>query len=229
MASILTLCPLVVVANTAVVPVSKGEGWERTFHQKFVKQGEQGGIDILFLGDSITQYWGDPNRGLPVWEKEFARENAANFGINGDRIQHVLWRLAHGEGQGFSPKVIVLLLGTNNTTPRNTTSEVVDGLAAVLDRLKEGFPEAKVLLLGILPRGASDDPKRAQIIEINRELTKMADGKRVRFLDIGSRFLDQAGAIPVELMPDGLHPSLEGYEIMAEAIREPIRELRNGS
>ncbi len=215
------LVPLSALANTALAPVPKATA----FHERFVAEARQGGIDLLFLGDSITQYWGDPGRGLPVWQKEFGQMRAANFGINGDRIQHVLWRLQNGEGTGFSPKLVVLLLGTNNTTPRNTAAEVIAGLAAVVTELKKDFPQAKILLLGILPRGKKDDPKRVQIVEINRALAGWEEPGRFRFLDIGGQFLDANGEIPVDLMPDGLHPNLKGYEIFANAIREPVRQL----
>lgn len=209
------------LANTALIPTPKATA----FHERFVEEAKRGGIDILFLGDSITQYWGDPGRGLPVWQREFGQMRAANFGINGDRIQNVLWRLQNGEGQGFSPKLVVLLLGTNNTTPRNTTPEIIEGLAAVVAELKKDFPQAKILLLGILPRGSKDDPKRAQIAEINQALAKWEEPGRLKFLDIGGRFLDASGEIPPDVMPDGLHPNLKGYEIFAEAIREPVRQL----
>ncbi len=208
-------------ANTAIVPVPKAPA----FHERFVAEAKKGGIDVLFLGDSITQYWKDPERGLPVWEREFSAMRAANFGINGDRIQNVLWRLQNGEGQGFSPKLVVLLLGTNNTAPRNTAAEVVEGLAAVVAELEKDFPDAKILLLGILPRGPKDDPKRIQIAEINRALAQWEKPGRLHFLDIGGSFLDASGGIPADIMPDGLHPSLKGYEIFAEAIREPVRQM----
>ena len=208
-------------ANTTLVPVERAA----TFHERFVAEAKEGGIDILFIGDSITQYWGDPSRGLSVWRREFGSMKAANFGINGDRIQNVLWRLQNGEGQGFSPKLVVLLLGTNNTVPRNTAAEVIEGLAAVVAELKKDFPQAKVLLLGILPRGAKDDPKRAQIAEINRALAKWEEPGRLRFMDIGSKFLDALGEISPDIMPDLLHPNLKGYEIFAEAIRDPIRQM----
>lgn len=215
------LSPDLGLANSALVPVPKATA----FHERFVAEAQKGGIDLLFLGDSITQYWGDPTRGLPVWQREFAGMKAANFGINGDRIQHVLWRLQNGEGAGFSPKLVVLLLGTNNTAPRNTVAEVVAGLAAVVAELRKDFPQAKILLLGILPRGKKDDLKRVQIAEINRAISKWEEPDRLRFLDIGHKFLDTNGEIPADLMPDGLHPNLKGYEIFAEAIREPIRQM----
>ena len=212
-------------ANTAVEPVPKeGAGWER-FHARFVAEAQKGNIDLLFVGDSITQYWGDPKRGLPVWKREFARRKSANFGINGDRIQHILWRLQNGEGTGFSPKVVVALIGTNNTTPRNTTQEVVAGATAVVEELKKGFPTTKILLLGILPRGKKEDPRRLQILEINRALATLDDAYRVFYLDIGERFLDDDGEIPIDIMPDGVHPSLKGYKIFAAAIKKPLSQL----
>lgn len=207
-------------ANTAIEPVSR----EGIYHDRYLERARQGGIDVLFLGDSITQYWEDPARGKPVWDREFAPLNAANFGINGDRTQHVLWRLQNGEAEGYSPKVVVLLIGTNNTR-RNTTPEAVEGISAVVKELRGRFSNAKILLLGLLPRGDENDPRKKQVVEINEKLAKMDDGQTVFFLDIGDRFLDSEGNVSAELMPDLLHPNLKGYEVMAEALRGPLRNL----
>lgn len=201
-------------------------------HAEFVELAKQGDIEVLFIGDSITNHWRNPERGAPVWEREFAPLKAANFGVSGDRTQHVLWRLRHGEGEGFSPKVIVLLIGTNNTglekdgvTPRNSTPEIIEGVTAVVRELQSRFPKAKILLMGIFPRGKKDDPRREQIKEINKSLALLDDQKTLFFLDIGDRFLDSSGNIPKDVMPDLLHPARKGYEIWADAIREPLANL----
>jgi lysophospholipase L1-like esterase len=221
-------------ANTATEPAPKDARWVQR-HDAFVAEAKQGGIQVLFLGDSITDFWRDTNPqrgGKAVWDREFAPLHAANFGINADRTQNVLWRLEHGEAEGYQPKVVVLMIGTNNTglerdgrTPRNTTAETVEGVTAVVHELRAKFPDAKILFLAIFPRGEKDSPQRAQVAEVNRELAKLNDGQHVFFLDIGGRFLDAEGNIPRDIMPDRLHPSLKGYEAWADAIRAPLQQL----
>ncbi len=208
-------------ANTAIQP----EPREGKFHDQFLAEAKRGNIDLLFIGDSITQYWGDPARGKPVWDRDWAPLKAANFGINSDRTQHVLWRLQNGEGEGFQPKVVVLLIGTNNTGKRNTTAEAVEGISAVTNELRKRFPTAKILLLGLLPRGEKSDPRHAQIMEINKAIASLDDGKSIFSLDIGSRFVDADGNVRADLMPDLLHPNLQGYEVFSAAIKEPVADL----
>ena len=221
-------------ANTAIEPVPRDEGWIKR-HEEFVAEAHCGAIEVLFLGDSITDFWRspDPERGgRAVWEREFAPLQAANFGISGDRTQHVLWRLRHGEAVGYRPRVVVLMIGTNNTglerdrtIPRNSTPEVIAGVTAVVNELRARFPDAKILFLAIFPRGEKDSTQRAQVAEVNRALARLHDGRHIFFLDIGERFLDAKGNIPTDVMPDGLHPSLQGYQIWADAIRAPLKEL----
>jgi lysophospholipase L1-like esterase len=221
-------------ANTAIEPEPRDADWLKR-HEGFVAEARRGGIDVLFLGDSITDFWRSPNPekgGKAVWDREFAPLHAANFGISGDRTQHVLWRLRHGEADGYQPKVVVLMIGTNNTglernstTPRNSVPEVIEGVTAVVNELRAKFPEAKILFLAIFPRGEKDSPQRLQVAEINRALARLHDGRSVIVLDIGDKFLDAGGNIPRDLMPDLLHPSEKGYEIWANAIREPLRRL----
>jgi lysophospholipase L1-like esterase len=223
------LIAAVASANTAIEPGPRDAAWLQR-HEGFVAEAHRGGIDVLFLGDSITDFWRD--RGRAVWDREFAPLKAANFGISGDRTQHVLWRLRNGEADGYQPKVVVLMIGTNNTglerdgkTPRNSTPEVIEGVTAVVNELRARFPEAKILFLAIFPRGEKDAPQRTQVAEVNRSLAKLHDGRHVFFLDIGDRFLDAEGNIPKDVMPDLLHPSAKGYEIWADAIREPLKQL----
>ena len=223
------------VANTTTTstePVPRDPSWGKR-HESFVEIAKKGGVDVLFLGDSITDFWRMPERGLPVWEKYFAPLHAANFGISGDRTQHVLWRMQNGELDGIKPRAIVLMIGTNNTglerdklTPRNSPDEVVAGVTAIVKGLRTRLPKAKILLLAIFPRGAAaDDPQRLQINQINASIAKLADGKRIQFLDINAQFLAPDGSLPKEIMPDYLHPSTKGYELWAEAIKEPLARL----
>lgn len=196
-------------------------------HQNNLKVAKQGDIDVLFMGDSITDFWRNPDgdyAGKPVLDKYFGTMKVANFGIAGDTTQGVLFRLQNGEGQGFSPKAVMLMIGTNNTG-RNTAAEIAEGVGAVVLELQKDFPKAKILLLGIFPRSTANDPVRATIDEINTIISRLDDGDRVHYLDIGSEFLDAEGNIPRDVMIDGLHPSTKGYEIWAEAVKEPLDKL----
>ena len=218
-----------VIQNTATNPVPRDPKWVAR-HEGFVQEAQKGGIDILFMGDSITDGW--RGRGLNVWNKYYAPRHAANFGIGGDRTQHVLWRMDHGELDGIHPKVVVLMIGTNNTgkednhkTPRNTVPEVAEGVQAVVNDIRARLPDSKILLLAVFPRGTLDDPQRAQVALINTLIAKLDDGKTVRFLDIGPKFLDFDGTLPRSIMPDLLHPNAKGYQIWADAMEPALDEM----
>jgi N-acetylglucosamine-6-sulfatase len=194
-------------------------------HQSFLEVAKAGNIDVLFVGDSITDWWRQPQRGLPVWTEYFAPLKAANFGIAGDTTQGVLWRMQNGELDGFQAKLIVLMLGTNNIN-RNQNDDIAEGDRAIIAEFQKRQPQAKVLLLGIFPRGAAaDNPFRASIKAINARLATFADNKRVFYMDIGDKFLAPDGTLPVDVMPDGLHPNEKGYRIWAEAIQGKVKEL----
>ncbi len=217
-------------ANTAIEPVPRNGG-PAQMHQDFVALAQKGGIDVLFLGDSITDFW--RSRGKAVWDKNYADMHAANFGISADRTQHVLWRLNNGEVDGIKPKVVVLLIGTNNTgvetngSPRNTTEEAIEGVTKVVQTLRTKLPTSKILLLAVFPRAdpKGPPPGSTQIKDVNAGLAKLDDGKFIRFLDIGPKFLEPDGTFSKEIMPDLLHPSEKGYEIWAAAIKQPLADL----
>ncbi len=215
--------------NTATNPVPRDSAWVKR-HEGFVQEAQKGGIDILFMGDSITDGW--RGRGSNVWNQSYAPRHAANFGISGDRTQHVLWRIDHGELDGIHPKVVVLMIGTNNTgkendhkTPRNSVPEVAEGVQAVVNDIRARLPESKILLLAIFPRGTLDDPQRVQVALINTLIAKLDDGKMVRFLDIGPKFLEFDGTLPRSIMLDLLHPNAKGYQIWADAMGPTLDEM----
>jgi N-acetylglucosamine-6-sulfatase len=194
-------------------------------HQSFLQVAQAGNIDLLFVGDSITDWWRQEQRGLPVWNEHFAPLKAANFGIAGDTTQGVLWRMQNGELDGFKARLIVLMLGTNNIN-RNANDDIAAGDRAIVNEFRKRQPQAKVLVLGIFPRGAAaDNPFRASIKAINEKLATIADNTQVFYMDIGDKFLAADGTLPVEVMPDGLHPNLQGYRIWADAIVGRVKEL----
>ena len=220
--------------NSAIRPEPRDANWVKR-HEGFNAIAQAGNVDVLFVGDSITDGWRNapPRGGKEVWDREFAPLRAANFGIGGDRTQHVLWRLQNGNLAGLRPRVVVLMIGTNNTgferdgtTRRNTPAETAEGVRAILALLREKQPQAKILLLAVFPRGEKPDhPQRLQVAEINRSLARFGDGRSIHYLDINARFLAPDGTLPKDVMPDFLHPHAAGYRLWADALREPLAAL----
>jgi lysophospholipase L1-like esterase len=212
--------------HSAVKPVEKNK--ER--HDVFVGIAKKGNVDLLFLGDSITDAWGGEGHnpkanGAEVFAKEFQPLKAANFGIGGDRTEHVLWRLQNGELMGIQPKVVMLMIGTNNTSA-NTAEEIADGITAIVHEIHKQSPKTKVLLLGVFPRGEKPNAGRDKLKKVNEIIAKLDDGgKTVKYLDIGGKFVQKDGTISKEIMPDFLHLSPKGYQIWADAVKGPIKEL----
>jgi len=213
--------------NSAIIPQLSGQFQAK--HQANLEVAKAGNIDLLLMGDSITDFWRNeppnPFAGKPVLDKHFGQWKIANFGIAGDTTQGVLYRLMDGEGKGFNPRAVMLMIGTNNTAA-NTAPEIAECIGAVVLQLQRDFPNAKILLLGVFPHGrTAKEPVRATIAEINRTISKLHDGSRVHYLDIGAAFLDAEGNIPQDVMSDALHPSAKGYEIWGKAVIEPLTAL----
>jgi len=238
------VCTAVVKADTAAPPATKPSGPEPTdvatpkvgeyaasfmmMHEKFMKRKTEGPIDLLFLGDSITAGWLGP--GKAVWTKNYADLNVANFGIGGDRTEHVLWRIDNGELDGIHPKVLILLIGTNNIGW--PAEEILKGDLKIVQEIHEKLPDTKLLLMGIFPRGR--DPMtpdvaamREKIKTVNQGLAALDDGNKTRFLDISDKFLDADGKIPADVMPDkpALHPNAKGYQIWADAMAPLLTDM----
>lgn len=212
--------------HVALTPVDRlGEAWWKERHERCVELTKAGGVDVVFLGDSITQGWEGP--GKAVWDKEFAPLNAANFGFSGDRTEHVLWRLGHGEILGLDPKLVVIMIGTNNIGHGSSNpAQTSDGVKAIVERLVKGLPNAHILLLGIFPRGESPtDPMRLAVAQATQKFATLADGERVHFSDIGYAFVRSDGTLRTRLMPDRLHLDPDGYEIWAKAIKDDVQRL----
>ena len=182
-------------------------------------------MDLAFIGDSITQ--GREGRGKEVCKKNYGHRKAINLGIGGDRTEHVIWRLTHGNLAKIRPKVAVVMIGTNNTGHFDQDpAQVAAGVKRILEILAERLPETKIVLHGIFPRGAGSlDEKRLNNIAINQKIRRFADGDRVHYLEIGDQFIESDGTISTEIMPDRLHLSKKGYERWAQALEPKLSEL----
>jgi len=181
--------------------------------------------DVIFIGDSITEGW--EKSGKEVWQRNYAKYNAVALGFGGDRTENVLWRLQHGEVDGTSPKVVVLMFGTNNTGHRQEAAQyTAAGIQRNIDELRARLPDARILLLAIFPRGEKADDQLRQINEgVNHILPGFADNQHVYFLNINQAFLDANGGLSRDIMPDLLHPNEKGYEIWARAMAPELSKL----
>jgi len=220
-------------ASPAVTPVDrKSDDWARR-HESInarVKQGrEQGDIGMVFIGDSITEAWeGD---GKAVWMEFYAKRNAANLGIGGDQTQHVLWRLEHGNldglatpAKGESPKLAVIMIGTNNASS-TPPEHIAAGITAIVAKVKEKLPKSKILVLAIFPREEKPGKLRDTNAKASELAKKVADDNTVFFMDIGSALKNADGTLSKDIMPDFLHLSAEGYRRWAIAIEPKVKEL----
>lgn len=210
--------------NPCIVPVPRDKNWVGR-HEGFLAIAKKGNVDVLLLGDSITDAW--RGKGAePTFKKYFVPLKTANFGIGGDRTEHVLWRLQNGELEGIDPKVIMLMIGTNNSGA-NSAEQIADGVTAIVKEIHKQKPNTKVLLLGVFPRAPkADNPVRGKIAKINEIISKLDDGgKTVKYMDIGKKFLKDDGELTKDIMPDYLHLSQKGYEIWGDAVIPTIHSM----
>jgi lysophospholipase L1-like esterase len=217
--SFLVQAPAPAPASATVKPAPRQGSWMR-MHEKFLAQAKQGNIDMLFLGDSITQGWHDN----AVWQRFYGLRHAANFGIGGDRTEHVLWRLQNGEVDGIRPRVVVLMIGTNNARD-NTSAEIAAGIKAIVNELRKRLPDSKILLLGVFPRGEKPNGLRKKLDDMNEQIRKLHDGKSVFYLSIGKAFLNPDETISRDVMPDYLHLTAKGYRLWADAMEPTLWKL----
>jgi beta-glucosidase len=216
-------------ANSAIAPV---QTMVRTTqrHNGFVETAKNGDFDILLEGDSITDWWQQgaaQGGGADVQKKYFGDVKVANFAVAGDTTQGVLWGLKNGEGQGHKPKAVMLMIGTNNKTQGNMAPEIAEGVGADVYELRKDFPDAKILLLAIFPRGAGpNDPNRMENEKANLIIAKLHDGQHVFFKNINDKFLDAQGRL-VGFRNDTVHPNAQGYEIWASAVGDTLKNWLN--
>ncbi len=207
--------------NSATFPVPKTD-WVSNFMHK-VDRVKNKRVDLIFDGDSITDFY--EGKGKDVWAKNYSKLNPADFGISGDRTEHLLWRVDHGQLDGLHPKLVALMIGTNNLGA-NTEAQIAEGITAIVHDYQKHLPDAVILLQGIFPRGEKPtDSNRQKIKTINSIISKLGDGNKVVYMDFGDKFLEPDGTISKDVMPDSLHPSAKGYEIWADAIRPEIEKV----
>ena len=232
------MCVAAVHGQGSVQPIARTDQNSRLAHAQLLDKARRGGIDVYFTGDSITRRWGTSDAQyrdfLDNWTRNFFGWNAANFGWGGDTVQNVLWRLTDGELEGVHPKVIVLMAGTNNVggMPRQgvdvpVVEIVVSGVTAILDVMRRQAPGATVILLGITPR--TDNVGQASVMPtidaINDRLARLAEGQRIRFLNINSQLAGADGAPRDGVTVDGLHLSATGYQVWADALKPIVTEI----
>ncbi len=214
-------------AEFATTKAQARDDWWMARHQQKLQEVATSAdeIDLVFIGDSITHFMDDRAPGLV--ERTFPEMKHLNLGYSADRTENVLWRLQNGEIAGLSPKVVVLMIGTNNTGHRRDPFEVtLGGIRLIVEELRKQLPEAKVLLLSIFPRGeTAEDPLRRLNESINSQLPRLADGRFVFHLDINEAFLNEDSRLPEAVMPDLLHPNQKGYEIWLAEIQPKVQEI----
>lgn len=229
-------CDVQMGSHSAVEPVARpGKNWWMSRHQGVLDRIQEGNVNLIFIGDSITH--GFENKGKEIWQQYYESLGAVNMGFSGDRTQQVLWRLEHGEIDGISPKLAVIMIGTNNSNGTdNTPREIADGISAIVCKLRTDLPQTKVLILSIFPRGSREQRKdKTQDATFNPQWEKnnqaselaseLADGKMIYYLDINQAFLDKNGTLARTVMPDLLHPEEKGYQLWAEAMNPTILML----
>jgi beta-glucosidase len=220
---------------STVVPVTQDRSWPTyewaTRHKLTSAAVKRSQPQILFIGDSITHFFGGekfdsyPLHGQTVWNEFYTLRNAGNLGFGWDKTENVLWRLQHGAVDGISPRVVIMMIGTNNTG-NCSAPDIASGIEAIVQEFNERLPQSKILLLGIFPRGEKPDaPQRGKIAEVNRIISKLDGKQNVTFLDIGPKFLTPEGLITQDIMPGFLHPNEKGYRIWAEAIEPTVKKL----
>ena len=206
--------------NLAAYPFPKAEWLIRVKSNIDKAKSIASSIQLVFDGDSITDGW--QGGGKQIWEAHYSKLNAFDFGISGDMTQHLLWRLSQGQVDGIHPKLIALMIGTNNMGTFSP-EQIAEGVTAIVNEYRKRCPEAVILLQAIFPRGnLPDNPLRAKIKAVNGILSKLDDGKKVIYIDFGDKFLSADGTLSPEIMPDFLHPNAKGYEIWANAIQPVI-------
>jgi lysophospholipase L1-like esterase len=221
----------------AASPISRLEtGWWRARHQQKLAEIKSRRIDLIWLGDSITQDWESVgpaawNDFAPVWQHFYGDRNALNLGFKGDNTAHLLWRMQNGELDGLHPKAVIILIGANNMGRVHWTApQTVAGITAVVDETRKRLPGAKILLLAVLPSIRNKYVDRTTAAVNQGLAARYASGAvpGVAYKDLGPLFMKDGTVDRTQFLDDHLdppdpplHPTAQAQARMAEAI-EPI-------
>jgi len=216
--------------NPTCIPLKRTD-WAEQYHVNMLAREKKPDLQLVFLGDSITMMWRSQSGyegGTPVWEQYYAPRHAGNFGISGDRTEHILWRITEGgDLDGLNPKVLVLLIGINNLLQtQSKPADVAAGITTIVNYVKTKLPNTRILLLGDFPCWERPEhPHRQWVKDLNALIKPLGDKQRVWFLDLGDKFVEPDGTIIKEKLRDGLHLSEKGYWIWAEAMEPYLVDL----
>lgn len=219
-------CTMEIKSHRTAEPVARTTraGWMER-HNLILDRIKKNQVDLLFIGNSITQRW--ELQGKKAWEEYFAPLHAVNAGIDGDCTQHVIWRLDNGLLEGISPKLVILLIGSNHVN-EYTTVEIVDGIKAIACRIRNKLPETKLLIIGVLPRGTASPAGAYRLAKASESASKLADNHKIYYLDVSENFFDTNGYVSDELMTaDRVHLSEAGYNLLAGKLKPTITRLMN--
>ena len=194
-----------------------------TKHNKILRMKYEIDIQLVFLGDSLTRRWED---NADLWNKYFSAYNAANFGVGGDCLENIKWRILNGELDGIDPKVIIVLAGTNNLD-KDSEETIVNGIREIAEIIQHQLKNTRLVILGLLPRNVNETGiNYAQKIDrINRHLDSLYADTEITYRDIGTDLINEQGVVSDTIMPDGLHLNANGYEIIGPKLRDIIDEL----
>lgn len=205
--------------SISTYPVPRTDWTEKVAENFKESQKSAASIEVVLDGDSITELF----QKKKVWRECFPRVKSYNFAMIGDRTQHLLWRLSQGQLDNIRPKLVILLIGTNNLGTGQSVEDTIAGIKAVVAEYQKRCPDAAILLQGIFPRGqGTANPLRAEVKAVNEAIAKLGDGKNIIYADFGEKFLTADGGVDPKLMPDYLHPNKEGFKVWAAALKHYV-------
>ena len=222
--------------NPAAAAKPRHEVWLDA-HRKRDARLRDGNVDVLLIGDSITAGW---NKQPNLIKKFLGDLHVVNLGHPADKTENILWRLQNHSFEKIDPGVAVVMAGTNNSNrDEYTPGQIAGGVRAIVAEIRKKLPQTRILLLGIFPRGSQEhrieikqgrtaagmNPQWVKIDTANRMISALADGQMVVYLNINREFLSEKGELPVEVMPDLLHPNERGYEIWGRTKQPVVREM----
>ena len=225
LACLLAMTPIFSSNQSTVTPASRTDEGILPRQAEVIRRArESAPVNVVFVGDSITQAWEDG--GAAIWKERFASAGALNLGVSGDRTEHVLWRLDQAPLTRLAPKAVVLLIGTNNLGHGTANAaQTFSGICAVVAKIHSQVPNARILLCAIFPREENMNAMRGDVAQVNQALASaFANDSSVRIIDLCTSFIGVDGKILARLMPDFLHLTPAGYQVWADGIRAPLED-----